>query len=151
MSVQKQVGVELQRTARAWRKQADAAAARLGLSEAVGWTLFSLQETGDGTHLSVLADTMGLEAPSVSRLLDILVSGGLVERRDDPRDRRAKTLHLTSLGHEMCARMEIMMNEMRIHLLDGLSPEDIDTLLRVCRDIQARAGQPAPLRVLKAF
>ncbi|MDR3436532.1 MarR family transcriptional regulator [Telmatospirillum sp.] len=148
MTIHKQVGVNLQITARAWRKKADAAAARLGLSEAAGWTLFSLLQTGDGTHLAVLADAMGLEGPSVSRQLDNLVAAGLVERRDDPQDRRAKALYLTRAGRDICARMDRLLNEVRVYLLQGLSREDIDTLFRVCRHIQDRAGHPAALQVL---
>lgn len=44
---------------------------------------------------NVLAERMGLEAMTLSTYLDRLEAAGLVERRPDPTDRRAKIVHLT--------------------------------------------------------
>lgn len=148
-TLHKQVGVALQSTARAWRKRADAVAAQLGLSEAAGWTLLSLQHAGAGAHLTVLADVMGLEGPSVSRQLNTLVEAGLVERRDDPGDRRAKTLHITLAGQEVCTRLNSLLHDVRVHLLQDASVEEMAVLLRVCQRIQARAAAPARLGMLE--
>lgn len=141
----KQIGLTLLCTARAWRKRADSVAARLGLSDAAGWTLMTLHHCGDGTHLATLADTMGLEGPSVSRLLGTLIEAGLVERRDDPADRRAKTLHVTASGRETCNRLDLALNDVRAYLLQDSTPEEMAVLLRVCRRIQARAAVPPAL------
>jgi MarR family transcriptional regulator, transcriptional regulator for hemolysin len=142
------VGFSLQITARAWRKKADSTVARLGLSDAAGWALANLLRLGDGTHLSALAESMCLEGPSAARLLDNLAAAGLVERRDDPHDRRVKTLHLTASGQDICRRMNELMTEIRAYLLQDISAEDLNTVLRACRLIQARAGHPAALQVL---
>jgi DNA-binding MarR family transcriptional regulator len=44
---------------------------------------------------NVLAERMGLEAMTLSAYLDRLEVAGLVERRPDPTDRRAKIVHIT--------------------------------------------------------
>jgi MarR family transcriptional regulator for hemolysin len=44
---------------------------------------------------NMLAERMGLEAMTLSAYLDRLEAAGLVERRPDPTDRRAKIVHLT--------------------------------------------------------
>jgi len=44
---------------------------------------------------NVLAERMGLEAMTLSAHLDRLEASGLIERRPDPTDRRAKLVHLT--------------------------------------------------------
>jgi MarR family transcriptional regulator for hemolysin len=134
-----QVGLSLQLTARVWRKKADAAAAQVGLSEATSWVLFNLMRLGDGTHLTALADAMNMEGPSVSRLVDNLVTLGLVDRRDDVNDRRAKMLCLTEAGRRVSDRLGQFLGDVREHLLKDVSQDDLDAVLRVCRSIQDRA------------
>jgi MarR family transcriptional regulator for hemolysin len=144
-SLESQVGLSLQLTARVWRKKADAVAAQVGLSEATSWVLFNLMRLGDGTHLTALADAMNMEGPSVSRLLDNLVTLGLVDRRDDLNDRRAKTLCLTASGRQVSDRLLRFLEDVRAHLLKDVNPQDLDAVLRVCRSIQDRARLPFAL------
>lgn len=53
-----------------------------------------------GLRVSELAARHRLAANTVSNLIQHLVLGGLVERREDPRDRRAVTVELTPAGAE---------------------------------------------------
>ena len=69
-----------------------------GLSYATAIPLLVLSRHGENVRQGVLADELGIEGPSLVRLIDLLQSEGLVERREDPTDRRAKTLHLTAAG-----------------------------------------------------
>lgn len=140
-SLQAAVGFEIQVTARAWRRRIDAALADLGLSDAAAWTLVNLMRAGDGVRLVTLSTNMGMEGPSIGRLLDHLSDLGLVDRREDTADRRAKTLHLTEAGVAVCARMETILQQVRAQLLDGVSPQDLEAFLRVLRVIQARADR----------
>jgi MarR family transcriptional regulator for hemolysin len=50
---------------------------------------------------NVLAERMGLEAMTLSAYLDRLEAAGLVERRPDPTDRRAKIVHLTRTADDV--------------------------------------------------
>lgn len=68
-----------------------------------------------------MAEELGVEGPSLVRVLDQLCIAGLVERRDDPRDGRAKTLHLTPEGDKLAAVIEDAVREVRAHLLSGIS------------------------------
>jgi DNA-binding MarR family transcriptional regulator len=51
-------------------------------------------------RLSVLADRMGISAPTASRAVDGLVDLGLMERLPDPEDRRAVRIDLTRPGRK---------------------------------------------------
>ncbi len=53
----------------------------------------------DGASLSDLAEHIGLGLPSMSKLVDGLVTRGLVARREDRADRRRLALSLTGEGH----------------------------------------------------
>jgi DNA-binding MarR family transcriptional regulator len=50
---------------------------------------------------SLLADELGMSPSATSRLVDALVQRGLVERREDPDDRRARALRLSRHGAEL--------------------------------------------------
>ena len=54
--------------------------------------------TADGTRLTDLAAWAGMTRPSMAQLVDELQADGLVERRPDPTDRRAKLVALTPAG-----------------------------------------------------
>jgi DNA-binding MarR family transcriptional regulator len=54
--------------------------------------------TSGPLRLSVLADRMGISAPTASRAVDGLVDLGLMERLPDPEDRRAVRIDLTRPG-----------------------------------------------------
>jgi DNA-binding MarR family transcriptional regulator len=47
---------------------------------------------------SVLADRMGMTKGAISKLADRLLAKGLIERTDNPQDKRAHSLSLTTDG-----------------------------------------------------
>src|SRR6195952_1984774 len=91
---------------RAYKAAADKAVGHIGLSQAMAWPLVMIGRQGNGVRPGVLADVLAIEGASLVRQLDQLVDAGLVERREDAVDRRAKTLHLTSAGTRARARIE---------------------------------------------
>ncbi len=84
-----------------------------------------------GASLSHVAEHLGLSTPATSRLIDILVKRGLVERGVAPDDRRYVTLHLTAHG-------EAIFEETRRRALLGLSAR-LEGLSPTEREVVARA------------
>jgi MarR family transcriptional regulator for hemolysin len=78
-----------------------------------------------------VADAVGIEPPSLVRIIDQLVAAGLVLRQDDPSDRRAKTLTLTSAGKNIAERLEKALAPFRRDLFKGMPQADIETTVRV--------------------
>lgn len=72
---------------------------------------------------SALAEHLGIEGQSLVRLIDHLESSGLVVRRDDPTDRRAKVLMLTEAGKTMAAQVDQVVRDIRERLLQDVSAE----------------------------
>lgn len=79
-------------------------AAGLGLTNGEARTLIHAQRSG-AVRQSILAERMGVEAMTCSSALDKLEAKGLIERRPDAADRRAKTVHLTAEGAAAIARI----------------------------------------------
>ncbi|MBB6250922.1 MarR family winged helix-turn-helix transcriptional regulator [Nitrospirillum iridis] len=110
-------------------------------SEATALPLIVLARLGDGVRQGVLADHVGVEGPSLVRLVDMLEQDGLLERRNDPRDRRVKTLHLTPAGRALVGRLDGALDGMRQRLLAGVSLEQLETALTVFAAVERAMGR----------
>ena len=60
------------------------------------------------------------DGPNVSRLVERLVGAGLVERTENPTDRRARVLDLTTDGRTLASRLEADAPEARRLIFDGI-------------------------------
>lgn len=101
-----------------------------GLSRALAAPLVRIWQN-DGMRQNALAELMDIEGPSLVRLLDQLSASGLVVRRPDPDDQRARTLHLTPAGIELAQRIMPVVERLRRQLLAGTSDADLATCQRV--------------------
>lgn len=138
--VQAELGLLVARLARVWRRKADQTLAAHGLSEATAHPLLILSRGGrENVRQGVLAEEMGLEGPSVVRLIDLLAAEGLVERREDPTDRRAKVLHLTLLGEAKANEIKQVMKRTRTELMKGIGAEELATAFDVLGRIEQSA------------
>jgi DNA-binding MarR family transcriptional regulator len=67
----------------------------------------ALHHLHEATDVSVkeLGTSLGLSLAAMSRAADELVQRGLVDRTEDPVDRRIKRLRLTQSGHDLVLKM----------------------------------------------
>ena len=126
----------LLRLSRTYRRSVNVALAGHGLSDARALPVLQIARLGEGVRQGVLAEELGVEGPSLVRQLDQLCAAGLVERRDDPSDRRAKTLHLTDEGRALAAVVEDAVKALRTHLLKSATDADLAATLRVLGDLE---------------
>ncbi|MGI6851890.1 MarR family winged helix-turn-helix transcriptional regulator [Mesorhizobium sp. 1B3] len=119
--------------ARLWRRAADKVLDDYGLSHATAMPLVTLSRLGDSTRQGVIAEQLGLEGPSLVRVIDLLLAEGLVTRMEDPTDRRAKILSLTESGRQRVVEIERILGDLRSDLLaefDIAEFQAAETLLR---------------------
>jgi len=97
-----------------------------------------------------LAALMGLDRTNVGQLIDQLEAKGLVERRINGADRRARELHLTSEGQAVRRRLRPKIVAAQARVLAPLAPAEqdmlIDLLIRVIRANEADARPGAGRR-----
>jgi MarR family transcriptional regulator for hemolysin len=110
------------------RTHADQKAARYGMTRAK-WAVLARLERFEGLKQNELAEMLDLQPISLTRLLDGLSDGGLVERRPDPTDRRAKRLYLTPSARPLLLRLGGLADELMDTALVGLDDTDIEALL----------------------
>ena len=131
------IGQLLHETARVWRNKLDQRLRPLGLSQAKWRTLAHLARG----HLTQrdLAERIGIEEPTLARLLTRLESGGWIKRESARHDRRCKTVHLQNKSSALLHRIEETARDLRHELLETIPRCDLQTCMRVLSDIRDRA------------
>lgn len=97
--------------------------------------LLLLQRT-PGENQGYYADQLDVEPITLCRMVDRLEEAGLVERRPDPNDRRARRLHLTDKSRQKLARLRERLEGLVDEIVAGLSEaerEEFRRLLTVVR------------------
>ena len=85
--------------------------------------LLNILDGGGEMNVKALSAATGLSLPGASRAVDALIRRGLVERREDPDDRRAKLLTITPAGHEATGRITAARLGAFERVVAQLSPE----------------------------
>lgn len=130
---------ELLQAGSIWRRAAERALVEDGISVARANLLIWIARTGNGVRQVQLAERVGLATQSLVRLLDEMSASGLLDRRDDPSDRRAKTIWLTPEGMALADRVERVLADLRQKVLADIDDRDIEVAHRVLKAVIDRA------------
>ena len=96
-----------------------------------------------GQSQQALSDALGVHRTAMVALVDDLEARGLVERRRDPRDRRAYALHLTGDAARLLAEAQRAVDAHERELLVGLDEAERQQLIALLQRIAAAEGLPA--------
>jgi len=135
-------GFLVARLARRLRQAVDAELRLLGLTEATWRPLVYMRRLGDGVRQKELATALSIEGPSLVRLLDSLERRGLIERREDENDRRARGIHLTRAGRELAVRAAKVGNAIQARLMSRVPPADLEACERVLETLEREIEEP---------
>ena len=137
LDLKKQLVAQLVESSRLLRNYIDNRAKGCGSTRAQWIVLFRLREQ-EGLSQVDLADVLELQPISLVRLLDRLVEHGLVERRHDPRDRRANRLFLTASGRQLVGDLDSLRASIATEVLQDIPVATIETSLETLRNIKDR-------------
>ena len=115
----------------------DARSLHLTLSR---WLLLLHLSRNDGCTHRELAQSMGIEAATLVRLVDHMEKDGLLKRCPSETDRRVKHLRLSEAGNAAVLNIRSCASDLRHELLTGLSPAEIETALKVASHIRNKLG-----------
>jgi MarR family transcriptional regulator for hemolysin len=108
----------------------DARVKERGLTLSRARALFALSKR-DGLNQRELADELGIETPTIVRLLDGMEKQGFIERRVEATDRRAKQIHMTARGRDIAGEIDKLACEIREQVLGGVDNKDKAIALQV--------------------
>jgi MarR family transcriptional regulator, transcriptional regulator for hemolysin len=127
-SPQREFAFILNDVARLLRTYADFKAAQFGITRAQ-WAVLVRLDRHEGLNQSELAETLDLQPITLTRLLDKLSDSGLIERRPDPEDRRAKRLFLTLAARPLLERLGVLGEETMASALAGVDGMSIEHMV----------------------
>jgi DNA-binding MarR family transcriptional regulator len=133
----------LDRVASAAERRLERHAGGFGLSDAKLEVLEVLTCCDDRRAcLHALGDELGVTRPNVTKLVDGLERGGLVERLPHPSDRRMVQAHLTRQGLRLAQEALPGRGEVMERLWDRLDDDELAQLVAL---LQAVAGYREPI------
>lgn len=130
-----------------FRKHFDRRAVKFGLTRAQ-WRATKMLYHREGLRQTELADLLEMEPIAVGRVIDRLQAAGFVERRPDPRDRRAWRLYVTEQARVIVGDMELIARDLRKDASRGIDYEELAQALgvlnRIKENLQALDGEDVP-------
>ena len=136
-SVREHVGITISRTARTWRTKLDERLSPLGLTQSRWLVLMHLSRMGGESLQKELAFIVGVEGPTLVRVLDGLERLGLVQRLGVEGDKRARLIRLTPKAASVISDIMRIGIKLRGEALAGISDEDLESFFRVLETILA--------------
>ena len=128
MLLEREVAFNINDVARLLKTYADQRARDFGMTRAQ-WAVLARVERSEGLKQCELADTLDLQPITLTRLIDRLCDGGLIERRSDPDDRRAKRLYLTPAARPVLDGLTRLGQDIMATVLAGIEPAAVEQLL----------------------
>ncbi|CAM3173957.1 MarR family transcriptional regulator [Deinococcus saxicola] len=92
--------------------------------------------------VTALAEHLGVSLPATSQLIQELVRRNLMERRENPQDRREKLLALSEKGQQFLSVKEKSMIGAYSELFQQVCPETLDNASDAINALLAEARQP---------
>jgi len=132
----KQVGYYLERTTR----QVKLAFTQAFLAEGIDltpeqWVILDHLMTTNGVSQTELAGKSYKNAPTVSRILDVLARKGYVERQRFDNDRRRYKIYLTESGRQVAEQALPIAVRLRTQGWSNLNDEDYDHFIRIVETV----------------
>ena len=89
------------------------------------WVLLNQLSMQDGISQLDLARAVHKDAPTVTRIIDLLEDHGLIRRGADADDRRKFLIHLTGAGKKVVAQVAPLVAQFRKQMFAGISKSDL--------------------------
>ena len=101
--------------------------------------------------LRALGQVLVCETGSPSRLIDTLVGRGIVERREDPSDRRHVLLELTDTGRELDRSIRMVEAELYEWISDRIGSSNLSAAIVLLRSLVKGSAADAAIRRRRAL
>ncbi len=136
----KELAWEIGETSRALRRFYDRRAAALGVTTAQ-WKVIAHVGNSPGLRQVELAERLDIEPMTACRIVDRLEDAGLIERQNDPEDRRAWRLALTDKALPIFERLGDLADEMAEIAFADFSAEEKEAVRAKLARIRDNVGQ----------
>jgi MarR family transcriptional regulator, transcriptional regulator for hemolysin len=135
----------LHEVAHLMRTLADQRARERGMTRAQ-WVILKRLSRTPGLSQNELAALIEVEPITIGRLIDRLEGRGLVERRNDPKDRRIHRLHLKPKAAPIIREIDQCLAELEMLMVEGVERRSLDACMGALTRIKGNLAARAPAR-----
>lgn len=104
------------------------------------WRALSILRRHPGIRQNHMAEMLEVEPITLVRLLDRMEKAGWIERRPDPKDRRANQIYLTEKVEDIVKDMRAIALNVRRNALEGFTQEEHSILISYLKRIKTNAS-----------
>lgn len=90
----------------------------------------------DGLSLSVIADQLGVRAPTMTKTVNRLAAQGFVNKRESPTDARLSHVYLTDAGREAVNMVRKAVRRSQKIATEELGNKDLKSLIKLLRKLE---------------
>ncbi len=127
------------RTSRTCRKTVSKSVAHLDLTESRWRVMIHMALLGEGCTQQILAESLEIEMPSLTRTIKQLETAGLIKRIVDDKDKRSRLLYFTPMGKGRMNDIESTLAALRDEVYAGISDEELNTMALCINKIEQNA------------
>jgi DNA-binding MarR family transcriptional regulator len=104
------------------------------------WRILKVLSDGAGHSMGELADAVLLNHPTLTKMVDRMVSDSLVYRRQDADDRRKVLMFISDRGKALCRRLNSLAASQEAHILQNYGDKATGELKRLLENLIDAAG-----------
>lgn len=138
------LGFLMSDTSRLLRRAFDERARSLGVTNAQ-WKMLFILARNEGQNQGFIADLLEVEPITACRMVDRMEEADLIERRRDPKDRRAWLLYLTDKSRPLIDELKACGEAMFDDVLEGVSAAEREQFIATIEKIRTNLGVRADL------
>ncbi|WP_338065014.1 MarR family winged helix-turn-helix transcriptional regulator [Alteromonas gracilis] len=127
------------RTSRRCRKTVTKSVAHLDLTESRWRVMIHMALLGEGCTQQMLAESLEIEMPSLTRTIKQLETAGLIKRIVDENDKRSRLLYFTPMGKGRMNDIESTLAALRDEVYAGISDEELNIMALCINKIEQNA------------
>lgn len=121
--------------ARRWRTRLNERLKSIGQTDARCAALAEIAGCAEGVVQRELSQRLGVEEPTVVRLLDALEANAWVERRAHSLDRRAKVVQIRPEAQPVLDQAQVIVGDLQQEMFSDIDPADLAVCVRVLNQL----------------
>lgn len=148
--LQEELAASIVVTGRRWRARLTDLLRETEQTDARWTVLYTLSRSPAGVIQAELAEAVGVQGPTLVKLLDALEAQQLIRRQVQPADRRAKAVYLEPAGASILDEIQVIVADFRDTIFEGITDTELAVTLsvldRACRKLSAplEGGRSSP-------
>jgi len=139
MNPDQQFGKLLKRVYHLWHQVINERLRESDVSHSQWRVVLEVSRSASPMTQSALAAELGVESPTMVRLLDRLAEKGWIAREPCPDDRRARYVRLTPRAQRLAEELEVVVGDVRRELLQDLRVGELAASIDALAKVEARA------------